>query len=140
MNEALKEALLSTIHAENIARHEANAAEPYVHATYADHEQRIYRLVDALADGNEELAQRFNDALFDITFDGLAWMRKVWSDLRAEVGYRKAAQDIREGDTLIDWGLVVNVHHRERVEIAYQDDYGVDAFDTSYDEMLAVSY
>lgn len=85
MPDALSDALLAAIHAENLARSAANAAEPYVHADYAVHEQRIYRLVDALADGDQVLADRFNDALFDITHDGLAWMRQTYARLARDV-------------------------------------------------------
>jgi hypothetical protein len=89
--DSLTDALLAAIHAANLARSAANAAEPYVHADYAAHEQRIYRLVDALADGDQVLADRFNDALFDITHDGLAWMRQTYTRLARDV------TDEREG-------------------------------------------
>jgi hypothetical protein len=79
--QALAEALIAAIHQENLARHEANAAEPYVHEVYAAHEDRLDRLVIALCDGNDRLADRFGDALFDITHDGLEWMRMVFNEL-----------------------------------------------------------
>jgi hypothetical protein len=82
---ALVDALFEAINAENLARSAANAAQPYVHADYEAHEQRLYRLVAVLADGNEELEDAFNDALFDITHDGVAWMRKVFADIARDV-------------------------------------------------------
>jgi hypothetical protein len=82
---ALTGALLDAIHTANLARSAANAAEPYEHAVYEAEEQRIYRLVDALADGNEALGEAFNDALFDITHDGLDWMRRTFDELAKEV-------------------------------------------------------
>lgn len=82
--------LLAMIVAENVARSEANAAEPYRHEVYAEHEARIDRLVAALADGDEWLDAAFSEALFDITYDGLAWARRVWSEMVAE-----RAEDVR---------------------------------------------
>ena len=78
-------ALIETIVAENIERHNANAAQPYVPEIYAAHEQRIYRLVAALADGNAALEDRFNDALFDMTFDGVTWVTEAFHRIKAEV-------------------------------------------------------
>jgi len=81
---ALTDALLVAIHAANLRRDEANAAEPYVHAAYAAVEARIDRLVAVLADGDEELADAFGQALFDITHDGLAHLRRVFADIVRE--------------------------------------------------------
>lgn len=80
----LEDALIEALHGENLARDRANAAEPYVHAVYAEHEDRIHRLVDVIADGDERLASALFEALFDITHDGLPWMKKVIAELRAE--------------------------------------------------------
>jgi hypothetical protein len=74
----LAAALIAVIHDENVARHRANAAEPYVHADYEHHESRIHRLVAALADGDEQLEDAFYEALFDITLDGPDWMRRTF--------------------------------------------------------------
>lgn len=85
LHDELVNALMAQIQHENCARYAANAAEPYVHEVYAAHEQRIYRLVDALCDGDEVLADRFNEALFDITHDGLSWQHKVFAELKQDV-------------------------------------------------------
>lgn len=76
--EPLAAALITVIHDENVARHKTNGAEPYVHADYEVHEQRIHRLVAALADGDEELEDSFYEALFDITLDGPVWMFRTF--------------------------------------------------------------
>lgn len=81
MNLALTNALFKTINAEVLARAEANAAEPYVHEVYEAHEARIKRMIAVLADGNDTLADMFFDALFDCTYDGLYWQRKVFKQI-----------------------------------------------------------
>jgi hypothetical protein len=81
LQQALRDALLTTIHDENLKRHEANAAEPYVHSVYADHEERIKRLVTALCDGDEELYYRYYEALFDMTLDGVIWQSNVFAQM-----------------------------------------------------------
>ncbi|ATN94065.1 hypothetical protein J4U01_gp093 [Mycobacterium phage Kumao] len=90
MDTKLIDALIEAIVAENIKRYEANAAQPYVHEVYQAHEDRIFRLVAALADGDDDLERLFNDALFDITFDGVDWARKVYRDLKAELESARA--------------------------------------------------
>jgi hypothetical protein len=78
----LTAALIAVIHDENMARHLANCRMPYQHATYEHHESRIHRLCAALADGDEQLEDAFYEALFDITYDGVSWMRDVFYNLR----------------------------------------------------------
>lgn len=76
---ALIDPIMTLIVAENLARAKANAAEPYVHATYEVHADRIHRLVDVISDGDGELAARFYESLFDITYDGVDWARDVFN-------------------------------------------------------------
>lgn len=85
LSPTLVDELLVAIHATNLDRFAANAAEPYVHADYTAHYERLVRLVVALTDGHEWLREAFLEALFDIVDDGLAWTRKVFADLTAEV-------------------------------------------------------
>lgn len=77
--------LMACIVAENVARAKANAAEPYVHAVYADHEERIGRLVALIADGDDVLEERFYEALFDITYDGVHWALDTFRLMAREV-------------------------------------------------------
>lgn len=84
MTEELTTALIEAIHAANLARFEANAAHPYDHSVYENHANRVRRLVAALADGNEQIEYRFNDALYDIVWDGLEWMKKVYAEIKEE--------------------------------------------------------
>lgn len=81
ISQLLKQELLTTIHDENLKRHEANAADPYVHGVYAEHEDRIYRLIEALCDGDDELARRYGEALFDMTYDGVIWQSNVFASM-----------------------------------------------------------
>lgn len=82
---ALTDALFEAINTANLARSAANAAEPYAHDDYEAQEKRLERLVAVLADGDDDLADAFSDALFDITHDGVAWARKVFDDIKREL-------------------------------------------------------
>jgi hypothetical protein len=85
ISQLLKQELLTTIHDENLKRNTANAAEPYIHSVYADHEERIKRLVAALCDGDEELYCRYYEALFDMTLDGVIWQSNVFAQMVQEL-------------------------------------------------------
>ncbi|AFI25000.1 hypothetical protein [Mycobacterium phage SWU1] len=85
MTEELVNHLFEAIVAENVKRATANMAEPYNHSVYKFHEDRIDRLVTTLADGNEALRDQFYEALFDITWDGVAWAKKVFAEISRDI-------------------------------------------------------
>lgn len=72
------------IHEAGLRRHAADAADPYVHADY-HWEDRQRRLIDALADGDDELARAFFEACFDITHDGVAHMVQTFNRIRSDL-------------------------------------------------------
>lgn len=88
--EKLMVAALVECHTENLARADANAAEPYVHATYTVHEARIKRLVAVLADGDDDLYDLFYEALFDITLDGLVHMFETFTSIVRDLDAQRA--------------------------------------------------
>ena len=85
LDAALTASLIEAIVAENEARYAANAAEPYVHADHQVHEERLDRLVAAVADGDDELEHRFGEALFDIHGSGIAWAKRVFAEIEADI-------------------------------------------------------
>lgn len=77
--------LLATADLALDSRAEHDAADPYVHADYRRWEDRQRRLINALADGDDELARAFFEACFDITHDGVAHMVQTFNRIRSDL-------------------------------------------------------
>jgi hypothetical protein len=71
-------ALVAACYAAAMDGYRINGEEPYRHDLYTVAEDRRRRLVAAVADGDDELARRWDDALFDITNDGEHHAQRVF--------------------------------------------------------------
>ena len=91
MTENLTTGLITAAYDAQMACYDANAAEPYSHDVYAAADARRQRIVDMLADGDDQLAGKFGDALFDITHEGADSAVRAFNAIRAELLDSRAA-------------------------------------------------
>ena len=117
--------LLEVVHDEQLARYQANCDE-VPHQIYKRHENRIDRLVAVCADGDEELAMVFGEALHDMTHDGVKWQRDAFYRIARELEEKRAdaamssrwdedvhAPEHRAGWTMLGY-LKVNTDRKEK--------------------------